>query len=115
MTKHIVIKTDNTREKPLPVIFRRWRYGNEHVVALFPTIAADRLGYLCESYMRVGQHGAADPTAITSFTKPASLDDKDVQELIKELQGVGYTHLVVIKRHSQQHLEERQKQFVEIF
>ena len=38
------------------VIFRQWIIGCE-IIALFPEIGVDSMGYKCQSYMRIGQHG----------------------------------------------------------
>ena len=77
------------------VIFRQWKIGCE-IIALFPELACDTIGYNCESYMHVGQHGAASPNIVTNDTKPANLDDGAVKRLIKELTERGY-NLEIIK------------------
>jgi len=76
------------------VIFRKW--GNGDVIALFPEIACDTIGYNCQSYMHVGQHGAASPSLVAS-TKPANKED--YKELFDELTKLGYD-LKVIKNFS---------------
>ncbi len=92
------------------VIFRKYPDGD--IIALFPEIAVDNTGYNCESYLRVGQHGAANPRIVTSQTKPAS--QKEYQHLFDELTNmVGYD-LKVIKRFRYSHQLERQRQIKEM-
>jgi hypothetical protein len=51
------------------VIFRRFPDGD--VIALFPYLPAEGLNaWPCQSYMQVGQHGAADPRIVYD-TRPA--------------------------------------------
>jgi hypothetical protein len=78
------------------VLFRKWRDGEREVVALFPEIPADREGDLCESYMHVGQHGAADPRIVTHDTRAAN--PEEYRSLLRELGQIGYTHLKVVER-----------------
>ena len=89
------------------VIFRQWKIGCA-IIALFPEIAVDNIGYHCQSYMIVGQHGAASPDIIAD-TKPANLEDGAVKRLIKELTELGYD-LDIIKRFRYAHQLERMKQ-----
>ena len=86
------------------VIFRQWVYGCQ-IIALFPEIATDTLGYNCQSYMHVGQHSAASPN-IVEDTKPAILEDGAVKKLIKELTELGY-NLKIIKRFRYSHQKTR--------
>jgi hypothetical protein len=86
------------------VIFRQWKIGCE-IIALFPEIAVDTIGYNCQSYMRVGQHGAASPDIIRD-TKPANLNDGCVKKLIAELESIGY-NLEIIKRFRYKHQQIR--------
>ena len=98
------------KTKDEKVIFRKYPDGD--IIALFPEIAAknDR-GYTCQSYMRVGQHGAADPLTVVPQTKIAN--QEEYQPLFDELTNmVGYD-LKVIKRFRYSHLEERQRQIKE--
>ncbi len=86
------------------VIFRQWIYGCE-IIALFPEIATDSIGYNCQSYMRIGQHGAASPN-IVADTKPAIIEDGACKKLIDELTKIGY-NLEVIKRFRYKHQKIR--------
>jgi hypothetical protein len=86
------------------VIFRQWKIGCA-IIALFPEIAADNIGYFCQSYMIVGQHSAASPDIIAD-TKPANLNDGAVKKLIKELTELGY-NLDIIKRFRYKHQQIR--------
>ncbi len=86
------------------VIFRMWKSGCE-IIALFPEIATDTIGFNCQSFMHVGQHGAASPNIIED-TKPAILEDGAVKRLIKELEGRGY-NLEIIKRFRYKHQQTR--------
>ena len=77
------------------VIFRMWENGQ--VIAMFPEVAVDKIGYYCQSYMNVGQHSPASPSLVAN-TKPASKED--YAELMKELVKIGYDNLQVIKKFS---------------
>ena len=87
------------------VIFRK--FSNGEVLALFPEIVAVRIGYLCQSYIHVGQHGAADPSIVyrTKLAKP-----DEYKDLYKELTDIGY-NLKVIKRFNKKHLQIRQAMY----
>lgn len=87
------------------VIFRV--YPNGDVIALFPEIAVDTIGYNCQSYMHVGQHGAASPSLVDD-TKPAT--PKEYEPLKKELEKAGYD-LEVIKRFRYEHQKIRMAQY----
>lgn len=69
------------------VIFRKWKTTGE-VIALFPCEPATSDLTLCQSYMHVGQHGAACPAGVVRDTKPATPDE--YRELEKELTAIGY-------------------------
>lgn len=88
-----------------PVIFRKYPDGD--IIALFPEISVDQIGYNCESYMHIGQHGAASPMIVIKQTKLAK--PKEYKELYAELVKLGYD-LKIIKRFRQTHLLERKKQ-----
>lgn len=87
------------------VIFRIWPDGD--VIALFPQIAATIDGYMCDSYMHVGQHGAASPEIIRN-TRPAK--KKEYKELLKELEQIGYNPTVV-KRFTYADYQLRKSQY----
>ena len=97
------------KEKQEKVIFRQWKIGCE-IIALFPEIACDTTGYNCQSYMRVGQHGAASPSIVVNDTKPAVLEDGSVKSLIRELTDLGYD-LKIIKRFRYKHQQIRMKMY----
>lgn len=82
-------------------------YPNGEVIALFPQIAAGYGGYLCESYMHVGQHGAADTNIVVKQTRPAFVGKYWV--LLKELEQIGYNP-VVRKKCMYKDLQIRQEQ-----
>ncbi len=87
------------------VIFRQWKIGCG-IIAMFPELACDTIGYNCESFEHVGQHGAASPNIVTKDTKPANLDDGAVKRLIKELTDRGY-NLEIVKRFRYKHQQIR--------
>lgn len=98
------------------VIFRVWKdNGNYPVIALFPEIAGDNNGYLCSSYMHIGQHGAADIQCVYHQTRLAK--PKEYQELRRELRGLGY-NLIIKKRISYKmnriRLDEANKSLLEL-
>jgi len=95
--------TDKTK-----VIFRQFIIGCE-IIALFPEIAVDTIGYNCQSYLHVGQHGAANPRTMIMDTKPAKLEDGACKRLIKELTELGY-NLEIIKRFRYTHQQTRMAQ-----
>ncbi len=68
------------------VIYRKYRDGE--VIALFPQIAADVHGYMCQSYLHVGQHGAAVPSIVCKQTKLAT--PSEYATLHAELEQRGY-------------------------
>jgi hypothetical protein len=74
------------------VIFRKFKEGD--IIAMFPRIPADRLGYHIESYQHIGQHGLADP-GIVSITKLAM--PEEYQSLKEELESIGY-NLKIVKK-----------------
>lgn len=77
-----------------PVIFRKYSDGD--IVAMFPEIAVDQIGYNCQSYMHVGQHSAASPQEVLKQTKPATPMEYAV--LQDELERVVGYNLKMIKR-----------------
>lgn len=87
------------------IVFRI--YSNGEVIALFPQIAASIGGYLCQSYMHVGQHEAADRQIVMNQTRLASR--KEYTPLLKELEQIGYNPKPM-KRFTEQDLRIRQEQ-----
>ena len=88
------------------VIFRQWRNGYKGIIAMFPELAVDTVGYNCESFEHVGQHGAASPLIVLKDTTLADADSDEIKTLMKELKGRGY-NLEVIKRFRYEHLQTR--------
>lgn len=92
-----------------PVIFRTWPKGpRSAVIALFP-FDAGTVGqpWTCSSYEHVGQHGAADPTAVVRSTRPATR--AEIAPLAAELRSIGY-RLRVLRRIPSNAYAERRKQ-----
>jgi hypothetical protein len=80
------------------VIFRRFK-DNGDVIALFPELPANNNPYEdCESYMRVGQHGAACVTLGHASTLPVTL--KEALPLFNELTSLGYNLKVIHSFHA---------------
>lgn len=82
-------------------------YPNGEVIALFPQIAAQIGGYLCQFYIHIGQHGAAGTHTVVRQTRLASR--KEYLPLLKELEQIGYNP-VVAKRCTYKDLQIRQEQ-----
>src|SRR5262245_27279552 len=78
------------------VVFRKWK-DNGQVIALFPTIPSDVLGWDCDSYEHVGQHGSADYHGVVQATNPVGR--KETGPLKRELTRIGY-RLVIRQRAS---------------
>lgn len=77
------------------VVFRKWK-DRKDIIALFPRIPADISGYMCLSYMHIGQHGDADPARVVSQTVLAKPDE--YAGLLKELKSIGYRGIEVHAR-----------------
>ena len=92
--KKLVLFNCNTK-----VIFRKFPGGD--VIALFPEIAGSMNPGTMQSYMHVGQHGAADCVDLTKPATPAEYAD-----LKKELEGLGHV-LVVAKRCTRKDFDKR--------
>ena len=86
------------------VIFRKFKGGD--VFALFPQEPATLDGWLCVSYMHVGQHSAASPRVVD---KTAAATENEYRKLLYELQGIGYNDLKVCKRFSSKDYQIRQE------
>ena len=68
------------------VIFRKYRVSGE-IIALMPHEVVDFEGNV-NSYMHVGQHGAADFVGVVANTVPAT--DSECADLKSELESIGY-------------------------
>lgn len=86
------------------VVFRRWRDRSGDIIALFPELPADIHGRYCQSYMQVGQHGAAEYPSVIRHTIPVG--PKQYAALTHELRLVGYD-LRPIRRATGQHHDKR--------
>jgi hypothetical protein len=84
------------------VIFRKYRDGD--VIALMPEILGDMSPATCQSYMHVGQHGAANPLYVIGDTRPAA--PAEYADLHKELEGIGY-NVKIIQRYRHKFTEKR--------
>lgn len=91
------------RWKTVTVIFRTWPDGD--VVALFPELAGDVSGWLCDSYMHVGQHGSANATMVIEATRPST--PEEYKPLLEELGRVGYEKLKIVKRQTPDMIRRR--------
>lgn len=87
-----------------PVIFRKWRDGD--VIALFPCEPGDPSPATCSSYMRVGQHGAANPQHVILATRAAKpVEYRDLQQ---ELEAAPYGYrLKIYRRYQRRWTDER--------
>ena len=92
---------------PDVVVFRQWRGGD--IIALFPEIPADIEGRYCQSYMQIGQHGAADYHSVIDRTTPVC--EKRYVALAQELRQIGY-ELQPIRRATVQHHRRRRESAV---
>jgi len=77
------------------VIFRKFKDGE--IIALMPHDVVDFEGNV-NSYMHVGQHGAADFVRMIAKTKPAT--DAECIDLKREMESFGYK-INVCKRINQ--------------
>jgi hypothetical protein len=80
------------------VVLRRWK-DTKDIIALFPDIEADNLGHV-QSYMHIGQHGAADYQHVISATRPVlhTGNDRERENLIRELVQIGYEPKLYLRR-----------------
>jgi len=91
------------------VVFRKFK-NNGAVIALFTEEPATLNPLECSSYMRVGQHGAANPFELACMTVIAK--EKEYKNLEKELITIGYD-LDIRKRITASMLAERNKKIEE--
>lgn len=75
------------------VVFRAYKDSGE-VIALFPNIDEGR--GMCSSYLRVGQHGAADYAGTIAITRPAT--EHEYEDLAAELGFLGYRLRILKKK-----------------
>jgi hypothetical protein len=83
-----------------------WKKGDKDLIALFPTLPATHRPHECESYMHVGQHGAADCQGVIRDTRAAK--PEEYAPLKRELEGIGY-RLKVLKRVPRSMHEKRMR------
>ena len=77
------------------VIFRKFVEGGD-VIAIFPEIPNDLMGYDRMSYQHIGQHGGCgDIVDITTLATP-----EEYAPLLRELGRIGYENLEVRKRET---------------
>jgi len=79
--------------EPVPVLFRTWKPSagaGEGVIAVFPTIPADTMGYKCSMFEHVGQHGGGDPMVVIQRTRPAT--PQEYRALKRELESAPYDY-----------------------
>ena len=89
--------------RPDLVVFRIWKDGGG-VIALFPELPTDLLGWYCLSYEHVGQHAAAHYHGVVGRTLPAS--PEQYAALTRELSARGYA-LRTIRRATAAHHRKR--------
>jgi hypothetical protein len=87
-----------TEDSPVDVVFRVWETGE--VLALFSGIPTDERGFLCESYLHIGQHGSADFGHCVQYSRLAK--PSEYADLKKELERIGYK-LNVVKKETPRH------------
>ncbi len=87
------------------VIFRKFKKSGE-IIALFPEEIASLQPEFCESYMHIGQHGAA-LSDLTDITRPAT--PEEYTELKAELEDIGYNLTVKKKNQYKYYLTRIQK------
>lgn len=95
--------TPSSRE--VKVLFRKYPEGD--VVAIFPELPADNLGWSCMTYQHVGQHGGGVCSGIVENTRPATR--ADYEALLRELGRIGYSRLRIVKRMTPQMLKARRE------
>lgn len=83
-------------------------YPDGEVIALFPQMAVDLGGGLCQSYMHIGQHSGATPQLVINRTKLAT--PVEYAELQKELEQIGYNPKPA-KRFTRKDFEIRKAQY----
>jgi hypothetical protein len=81
-------------DETVEVIFRKYPGGD--VIALFPCLPGT-VGNPnhCESFMHMGQHGAADPHGVMASTAPAS--PVEYAALKRELESYPYRYRLEVR------------------
>lgn len=77
------------------VVFRKFKKDGA-IIALFPEERYSRHEHTINSYMHVGQHGAADYDHVIAVSRPAGEDE--YMPLLVELICIGYENLRVRQR-----------------
>ncbi len=90
----IMKSTRKSADETTRAVFRK--YPDGQIIALFPDIPWSRYRGEVTSYMRLGQHGAADYKHVVATTRPATEDE--YLDLLAELKQVGYENLNIAKR-----------------
>lgn len=81
-------QTDQQSPPATAVIFRIWpKSEGGDIIAIFPSIPGTFDPHTCQSYQRIGQHGACDPMALTQALRLAK--PSDYAELASELERIG--------------------------
>ena len=80
-------------------IFRKFK-DNGDIIALFPEYPTDINGRYCDSYMHIGQHGAADYAYLLRWTVPAT--PEEYAELKRELETHYDYEIEVYQRRTPQ-------------
>lgn len=101
-------------EPETKVIFRKYRkgrYSDGGVIAIFPEDLGDSNVYTCMSYMHVGQHGSCDPHVVIQTTKLAK--PEEYADLYQELTSIGY-NLKIYQKYQYDFLKVREKEMARI-
>lgn len=86
----------DTEDVAVIVMFRRWRGEDKSAFALFPEVPADNERRYCDSFAVMGGHSGANYYGVIRDTRPASLEDNDVKEMIEILQ-VRYGYRLIVR------------------
>jgi len=84
------------------VIFRKWRTGDNTIMALFPHTPHGRISTV-ESYEHIGQHGGADYCHCIHMTTPAK--ENEYKDLFEELESIGYNLNIIKKQNYKKYLK----------
>ncbi len=97
-----------SKQPPTITVFRVWRDSGE-VIALFPEVASDPSGLLCDSYMHVGQHGSAAYADCIRASRPAAR--LEYAPLASELMHV-YGYRLDVRRRASRLAYARRRQML---